>query len=299
MLHIHLHNFVACTLARVLHLHVHLHAAVRIHVRRTRTHSLVVKRRVAQPVSKRIQRLFFAVQVRPSIQQVVVQNRQQLRVARWPCLRQTARGRVIAKQNIGQSVALLPGCYASCAQSREHSAGSRQWHTENSTAAPRSFSDSLQIPSSPALPAPAQSSCDPHPLFRSMAPGTDPILRCTPDDCRRRRLPRRPSSPAKPPLPDSSRPRTATFTFAPAASRMPSRIVTEYGHVPLYQSCSTWSIQGPITAIVFNFVLSSGSVFPSFFSSTIDSSVACRASALLESRSHGGISPPVSTPIFA
>src|SRR6202007_1790473 len=90
-----------------------------------------------------------------------------------------------------------------------------------------------------------------------------------------------------------------TFTPLPAASRTPSRMLTEYGGVPLYKSRSTWSIHGPITAIVFSLVLSSGRAFLSFFSNTIDSSVASRARALLESRSHGGSSPPDSLTIFA
>ena len=76
-------------------------------------------------------------------------------------------------------------------------------------------------------------------------------------------------------------------------------MLTEYGGVPLYQSSSTWSTHGPITAIVFSFVRSSGSVLPSFFSSTIDSSVASRAKSLLDARSHGGAAPSLSRPICA
>ena len=80
----------------------------------------------------------------------------------------------------------------------------------------------------------------------------------------------------------------STLTPGPAASRMPWSALTKYGGVPLYQSRSTWSAHGPITAMVLSLARSSGSVWLSFLSSTIDSSVASRASFLLASWSHGG-----------
>ena len=88
----------------------------------------------------------------------------------------------------------------------------------------------------------------------------------------------------------------STFTSLPLPLECHRESSPNTASVPLYQSCRTWSIHGPITAIGLQFcVRSRGSVLLSFFSSTIDSSVACRASALLESRSHGGSSPSVST----
>jgi len=68
-------------------------------------------------------------------------------------------------------------------------------------------------------------------------------------------------------------------------------MLTAYGGVPLYQSSSTWSENGPITAMVFSLARSSGSVLPSFFNSTTDSSVASRASAAPAPSSSPGFRP--------
>jgi len=61
----------------------------------------------------------------------------------------------------------------------------------------------------------------------------------------------------------------------------PSSVLTKYGGVPLYQSSSTCPPRG-ITAMDLSFVDQRQSV-ALFFKSTIDSSVARRANALLDS----------------
>ena len=73
------------------------------------------------------------------------------------------------------------------------------------------------------------------------------------------------------------------------------------GGVPLYQSSATLSARGPITAMRLSAVAFSGRRLPSFFSSTMDSSVTLRASALFFSHSHGSSTLPwrASKPICA
>ena len=74
MLHIKLHHFVPGAFARVLHSHRHLNCSLARHLRRAHLDTLVSKARIAEPVTKGIKRLVFAVEIRPSMQQVVVQS---------------------------------------------------------------------------------------------------------------------------------------------------------------------------------------------------------------------------------
>ena len=89
MPHVELHNLIPGPLSRVLHLHRRLHCSLGRHLGRAQLHSLVCKARIAKPVAEGIERLVFAVEIRPPVQQVVIQNGQQLRIARGPRLRQS------------------------------------------------------------------------------------------------------------------------------------------------------------------------------------------------------------------
>src|ERR1019366_5784679 len=104
MLHIHLHHLIARALSRVPHLHRDRHASISIDLGRAHLHALIAKTRIAQPISKWIEWLVFAVEIGAPVEEVVVENWFQLRIARRPRLRQSSCRRIIAKQYIRQSM---------------------------------------------------------------------------------------------------------------------------------------------------------------------------------------------------
>src|SRR5574341_1250983 len=78
-----------------------------------------------------------------------------------------------------------------------------------------------------------------------------------------------------------------TFTSSPTLLRIPASGVTVYGGVPLYQSKSTSSARGPITAIDLSLLLSKGKVLFEFFSNTMVFCVTSLAAALCFSLTQG------------